>query len=108
MVVLYHGWNLMNSQYAWFATPQYTFGLYHKAETIRSLLDNGFAVVTPDALTRLNYWETNINRYANANLEVWKESEDHRFVLAILDGARQGEFGPVDMGHVNAIGESSQ
>ena len=65
-------------------------------------------MVTPDALTRLNYWETNINRYANANLEVWKESEDHRFVLAILDGARQGEFGPVDMGHVNAIGESSQ
>ena len=51
-VVIYHGWNLWNSEYCWYATPQYSFGLYHKAEVVRDLLDSGYAVITPDALFR--------------------------------------------------------
>jgi pimeloyl-ACP methyl ester carboxylesterase len=107
MVVLYHGWNLMNSQWAWYATPAYSYGLYHKAETIRSLLDSGFVVVTPDALARLNYWETNTNRYATADLSAWLSSEDHRFVEAILQEAAGGRFGEVDPASISAIGFSS-
>jgi dienelactone hydrolase len=106
-VIIYHGWNLWNSEYCWYATPQYSFGLYHKAEVVRDLLDSGYAVITPDALSRLGYWETNVNRYAVADLSIWEESEDHRFVEELLRRTDDGEFGSIDMQRLSAIGFSS-
>ena len=74
---------------------------------MRDLLDSGFAVVTPDALSRLAYWQTNVNRYAVADLSVWDESEDHGFVEELLRRAEEGSFGEVNMERVSAIGFSS-
>eukprot|EP01052_Picozoa_sp_SAG31_P032673 SAG31_NODE_3605_length_4077_cov_12.386124_2_plen_190_part_00 len=78
-----------------------------QAETVRGLLDSGFAVVTPDALGRLAYWQTNMNRYAVADLAVWTESEDHRFVMELLQLVGSGRYGPVDASRISAIGFSS-
>ena len=37
--------------------------------------------MTPDALSRLAFWETNVNQYAVADLSIWEGSEDHRALL---------------------------
>jgi len=106
-VILYHGWNLMNSQYCWYATTSYTNGLYYKAETISYLLNNGFAVITPDALTSLKYWQTNMNTYATADLSKWVGSQDDILVTNLIYECARGTFGPCDQNRLGAIGFSS-
>eukprot|EP00755_Sulcionema_specki_P005442 Sspe_Gene.32797::Locus_16058_Transcript_1_1_Confidence_1.000_Length_1074::g.32797::m.32797 len=106
-VVLYHGWNLMNSEFAWYAEDWYSYGLYHKASLIKHLLDEGYGVITPDAHNSLNYWDTNEREYATADLNAWSKSRDHAVVEGILDACSRGTFGPCNDKKLHAVGFSS-
>lgn len=106
-VIVYHGWNLMNSEYCWYANQGYYYGLYYKAQTISYLLNNGFAVITPDALSNLKYWQTNINQYATADLNKWVGSQDDNLVTNLIYECERGTFGPCDVNRLGAIGFSS-
>lgn len=74
---------------------------------MKELLDAGYAVVTPDALKEYGYWETNLNRYANDDLEAWYESVDHKYVEGMLKAIGNAQFGDLDPSKINAIGFSS-
>ena len=54
------------------------------------------------------YWQTNLNRYATADLGEWVGSQDDLLVRAILRGCRAGAFGPsCNADAASAIGFSS-
>lgn len=48
-VIIFHGWNLY-ADYGWDANQRGdTYGIYNKVMTIKSLLDEGYVVLTPNA-----------------------------------------------------------
>ena len=54
---------------------------------IKQLLENGFAVITPNSqkLGNAYHWESNIpSVYATSNLSRWEQSLDHSFVMDMI------------------------
>ena len=50
------------------------FGGYHQGELVRALLDSGYAVIAPNALTAAEAWQTNDPQYAEReNLVEWED-----------------------------------
>lgn len=79
------------------------FDAYAQTEIVKSLLDNGFVVLTPDAPEGL-FWQTNIPPY-DAD---WNGCSDDRFMLEMFDHIQnQTTFGKCDFGHMFASGISS-
>ncbi|QDK39412.1 prolyl oligopeptidase family serine peptidase [Bdellovibrio sp. NC01] len=76
------------------------FGGFNEIRLIQSLLDHGFAVVAPNAISNLA-WETNLIGVT------WEGSEDDVFLHALFNSMSAGEFGPLNMNKLFATGISS-
>ena len=99
------------------------FGAFAQTEVVQTLLDGGFAVLTPAAPEKFRqfmifflflcvvlnldcslFWETNIPPWDIS----WNSSSDHAFMLEIINHIHnQTIFGPLDAGHLFATGISS-
>merc|ERR1712107_975265 len=79
------------------------FDAYAQTEVVKSLLDAGFVVLTPDAPEGL-FWQTNIPPY---DVD-WKGCSDDRFMLEMFDHIQnETTFGRCDFSHLFASGISS-
>jgi len=76
------------------------FGLIHEAELIERLLDNGFAVLAPNAIFKVG-WVTNVARVG------YEFTSDYVFISNILKEIETGGFGPLDSKTLFAAGISS-
>ena len=82
-----------------------TFNAYEQALVVKTLLDNGFTVITPDAPDGL-FWETNIPPWDTG--EEWFNGADYKVMLEIFDLIQNSTtFGAADFGHMFASGISS-
>lgn len=79
------------------------FGGYHQGELIRALLDNGYAVIAPNALTAAEAWQTNDLQYA----EDYAASNDQLFFNNLFKAMNAGRFGKLDPARWYATGISS-
>jgi len=103
VVVFFQG-SFVAGDGAFDANASDTFNRYALTRTIAALLDRGYVVLAPDALTAGNtFWQTNIPPYAQA----WTGCADDLFVKGILDALDKGTFGKVDTAHLYAMGISS-
>eukprot|EP00755_Sulcionema_specki_P028236 Sspe_Gene.89464::Locus_61232_Transcript_1_4_Confidence_0.333_Length_944::g.89464::m.89464 len=108
VMIQFHGWN-MGGKGDWDATSSSGAGRYNKVAAKKALLDAGIAVFAPDSNQYRDggYWETNLDPYASADLQVWESSDDHRFMMALLGEMERGVFGKLDVTRVHAMGFSS-
>ena len=79
------------------------FGGYHQGELVRALLDSGFAVIAPNALTAAEAWQTNDPQYA----EDYAASNDQLFFNNLFKAMGAGRFGKLDPARWYATGISS-
>lgn len=100
-VVMYSP-SLYSADLAWSASKLLPAGAYHETDTIRRLLDNGFAVLTPEShLAGFTFWDTNVPGLP------WELAPDKAFVDEILQQLDAGRFGPIDSDRLFATGMSS-
>lgn len=91
-----------SSKIAWSSTPLRPAGAHHQTETFKELLDNGYAVLTPEShLQGFTFWDTNVP------LLDYDNAPDRYFVEDILDELGGGTFGPVNTDRLFAAGMSS-
>ncbi len=79
------------------------FGGYHQGELVRALLDSGYAVIAPNALTAAEAWQTNDPQYA----EDYAASNDQLFFNNLFKAMNAGRFGKLDPARWYATGISS-
>jgi poly(3-hydroxybutyrate) depolymerase len=102
--VLFFQGSLVPGDTAFAATTTSPFGEYYLTLTIKALLDDGYAVVAPDAASDgTTFWETNIPPYATS----WSGSPDDVFMLGLFAAISAGQLGPLDESHLYAMGISS-
>ncbi len=102
-VVYYQGSFVPGSQ-AFAAAPNAVFGQYELTSTVKALLDDGYAVIAPNAQANgSQYWQTNIPPYSTS----WANSDDDVFVRALLAAMANGTFGSLDGSRRYAMGISS-
>jgi predicted esterase len=115
VVILYHGM-LVYAENSWHRTDDDRYEVQNKRATIASLLDSGFAVITPDAVRDRGAWQTNQlgampwNPWVGTTadkLEFWDESDDYKLVVEMLDGIGAGVFGNVSSSNIHGVGFSS-
>jgi len=86
------------------------FGGTYQVLMVKALLDNGFAVIAPDAIAGgITFWNTNIPPW-DSPIEIpglWSTAPDARLLANLFTKIKAGEFGPLDMGHMHAAGISS-
>ena len=82
-----------------------TFGVYYQAALTKNLLDAGFAVIAPSALTfdDSTFWETNISPYATS----WSGTGDDELMQKLFTDIAAGTFGKLDSSSMYATGLSS-
>jgi dipeptidyl aminopeptidase/acylaminoacyl peptidase len=88
----------------WTAKRDDDFGGFNQTLLVRTLLEHGYAVLTPE--TRLagdTYWETNVLPWAY----LWDSSEDHDLMEQIFAAVDAGSFGPLEPHTMFAAGISS-
>ena len=103
-VVLYFQGSFIPGHTSFSATTSAAFGMYELTLTIKALLDGGYAVIAPDASQDgSTYWETNIPPYATS----WPGCPDDVLMGNIFSSITMGAFGPLDDGHLYAMGISS-
>ncbi|MDC7826082.1 plasmid partitioning protein [Pseudomonas sp. BLCC-B13] len=78
------------------------FGGFYEGKLIRTLLDNGYAVIAPSAPADL-FWQTNIPGLAQA----YELSTDYDFLGNVLAAIAAGHFGPLNAQRQYATGISS-
>lgn len=79
-------------------------GGIHVAQTIKSLLDAGYAVIAPEAHAEGGtFWDTNIPPFSVS----WTTAPDHAFMVSILAAISDGKFGPLNASRKYATGISS-
>lgn len=78
------------------------FGGYYEGKLVRTLLDNGYAVIAPSAPADL-FWHTNIPGLAQA----YETSTDYDFLGNVFDAIASGHFGPLNSQRQYATGISS-
>jgi poly(3-hydroxybutyrate) depolymerase len=79
------------------------FGGYYQGLLVRALLDNGFAVIAPNALTAVDAWQTNAPEYADN----YAQSNDQLFFNNLFAAMSSGRFGKLDPARWYAVGISS-
>ena len=75
------------------------FGGYYEVKVIEKLLNNGFAVIAPDAGIDL-FWETNLP-------VIYEFTADYIFLNNLFNAIRSGHFGPINDNKKFATGISS-
>jgi len=78
------------------------FGGFYEGKLVRTLLDNGYAVIAPSAPADL-FWQTNIPGLAQA----YELSTDYDFLGNVLAAIAAGHFGPLNAQRQYATGISS-
>jgi poly(3-hydroxybutyrate) depolymerase len=102
--VVYFQGSLVPGTGAFAATSTAAFGQYDLTRTVAALLDDGYAVIAPDAVADgTTYWETNIPPYA----ESWSGSPDDVLMQSLFAAISGGSFGPIDGTRLYAMGISS-
>ena len=102
-VLMFQG-SLFSAEITWSGAIALPFGAYYQTLVVKTLLDHGYAVITPE--TKLDggtFWDTNVPPYANA----WETSDDHALMLALFAAIADETFGPIDPGRLFATGISS-
>jgi poly(3-hydroxyoctanoate) depolymerase len=84
------------------ATPGATAGQYHITQTIKALLDGGYAVIVPDALNNFA-WQTNLPPHSSN----WEGSSDHALMTAMFVAIGNGTLGTLAANRLYATGISS-
>lgn len=103
VAVLFQG-SLHPASGFWEADEDGAYGAWEQVAVVESLLDAGFAVVTPDAqFGGSTFWNTNVLPWSAA----WTSSPDHALMLALLEATGDGTFGAIDGEHRFAAGISS-
>lgn len=103
VAVLFQG-SLFTAELFWVVLDVDAFGYWNQGQVTRSLLDSGFAVITPEAhVGGATFWDTNIPPFSL----LWETSADHQFMLDLFDAMDAGEFGPLDADRWYASGISS-
>lgn len=101
--ILFQG-SFFTAETFWTVLDTDAFGYWNQGRLTQTLLDNGYAVVTPEAhLGGFTAWDTNIPPMSLA----WELAEDHQFMLDLFDALDDGVFGDVDPDRVYASGISS-
>ena len=77
--------------------------LYHEGKTIKTLLDNGYAVIAPSAPADL-FWQTNIPGLSGG---LYETSTDFFFLSNVFKAIDNGHFGPLNGQRKYATGISS-
>ena len=107
-MIVYHGTGI-SAETAFRATGGFgdSYQLLAKAKTTESLLDSGFAVISPQSATNLGAvaWQTNLG--ACTGIRSWELCSDKTFMDSLLTGIATGEFGQLDRGSLHASGFSS-
>lgn len=106
VVFLFQG-SFFKSELFWFADKNKTldkiFDAWAQTQVVKSLLDNGFACITPNAPDSL-FWQTNIPPF---DVD-WFSSSDYQFMMEIFDNIQNSTtFGSLDFNHMFATGISS-
>ena len=84
-VVLVFQGSLFTGELSWYGWEGAPFGALHQARTVKTLLDRGYAVLTPEAHANgSTYWDTNVPPYSAS----WELAPDHRFMLDIFEANR--------------------
>ncbi|HNH97010.1 MAG TPA: prolyl oligopeptidase family serine peptidase, partial [Microthrixaceae bacterium] len=100
--IMFQG-TLATAALSWTASPLEPFGAYYQTQVVQGLLDNGFAVLTPEThLAGLTFWDTN-----NPLVPDYYQSNDHALMLTIFDRLADGTFGAVNPTRLFATGISS-
>lgn len=107
-VVVYFQGSFFAGSRAFAASRDDAFGAYHLAQTVKALLDAGYAVLAPDALVAgSTFWQTNVPPWSL----LWTTSSDHALMISILREIGRGlgddRFGPLDASRLYAMGISS-
>ena len=103
VVILYQG-SLYSGELAWTAERDGPWGMWHQGELVKTLLDSGYAVLSPEAhLNGDTWWDTNVMMWELA----WELSPDHALVVSLLESIEDGTFGPLDPDRIFATGISS-
>ncbi|PJZ77736.1 extracellular medium-chain-length polyhydroxyalkanoate depolymerase [Leptospira neocaledonica] len=99
------GWPVVVMYQGSFFTVQFSrtqgepFGGYYEVKVIEKMLDNGFAVIAPDAGLDL-FWETNLPT-------IYELTADYIFLNNLFAAIRNGSFGPINANKKFATGISS-
>jgi dienelactone hydrolase len=103
-VVIYFQGSFVPASGAFQSKSTDAFGQYNLSLTVKALLDAGYAVLAPNALSGgTTFWQTNIAPYSY----LWSTSSDDAFIKAIFKAMSDGRFGPVDPARLYAMGISS-
>jgi hypothetical protein len=103
VVVAFQG-SLFSAELFWIGERSGPFGMYEQALVVARLLEEGFAVLTPEAhLEGGTFWDTNVPPFS----VLWETSNDHRLMLEIFARIEDGDFGPLDATSLFATGISS-
>jgi poly(3-hydroxyoctanoate) depolymerase len=103
-VVIYFQGSFLPASQAFHSSSTAPFGQYNLSLTVKSLLDAGYAVLAPNALSGgTTFWQTNV---APWNV-LWSTSSDDAFMKAIFKAISDGRFGSVAPLHLYAMGISS-
>ncbi len=101
-VIMFQG-SFISAQFTWEASKGTPYGAYCQTQVVEQLLDHGYAVLTPEThLDGAGEWDTN-----NLIDTDYYSTNDHAFMLVILDQIAAGTFGPLDRGRLYAAGISS-
>ncbi|MCX4244032.1 extracellular medium-chain-length polyhydroxyalkanoate depolymerase [Paraliomyxa miuraensis] len=96
--------SIFTAELFWVVLDVETLGYWNQGMLTKTLLDSGFAVITPEAhLGGFTAWETNVPPMSIA----WETAEDNQFMLDIFEEIDAGGFGPLDPSRLYATGISS-
>ncbi|MDG9930162.1 MULTISPECIES: alpha/beta hydrolase-fold protein [unclassified Pseudomonas] len=101
VVLLFHGSLVQVNGFTY--TANMPFGGLYQGMLIRALLDNGYAVIAPNALTAAEAWQTNEPEYAYD----YAHSNDRLFFENLFAAMNGGRFGKLDASRWYAVGISS-
>jgi len=102
-VMMFQG-SLFSGELNWSAWPGLPFGAYYQTQVLQRLLDNGYAVITPEAhLAGATFWDTNNPLFAYH----WSGSPDDQLMKLLFQKIDSGQFGPLNGTKMFATGISS-
>ncbi len=103
VAILFQG-SLFTAETFWRVLDSSILGMWNQGLLTKTLLDSGFAVITPEAHAQgFTAWDTNIPPVSLA----WRTAPDHAFMMDIFDAIDDGDFGPLDRSRMYAAGISS-
>ncbi|MBT9554855.1 MAG: hypothetical protein IV100_02450 [Myxococcales bacterium] len=102
VAILFHG-TAIPPEYYWDGAEDDGLGHWNQLKLVKSLIDAGFAVLTPRAEVALGYWNTNVPPWALS----WSTAPDHQFMLDLIAAIGAGDFGPLDADRLYPSGISS-